>query len=176
MAAGLTPKVTTRGFRASDTSPMACRSGLLSNTATQAAQCTWTWRNHSARRLHDPPPGSNVRKESRLRASKLEVASEGMRFNSKLPFWLGVLIGAQSYAGEWKIIRIEPAEKGFFAKRLDFHGIPIKAPDVVVDEALYAAAQRLSMLLGNQPTVLSNLVTAGGGLQLICRGHVTPHS
>src|SRR5882762_2178137 len=69
------------------------------------------------------------------------------------------------YAAE--IQAISPPEKQFFAKRLDFHGIPIKAPAVVVDDALYAAYARLSMLLSNQPTVVSNLVGAGAELHLI---------
>jgi alpha-glucosidase len=44
---------------------------------------------------------------------------------------------------------------------------------VVVDEALYAACDRLSMLLSNQPVVLSNLVTAGAELHIIGRDQVT---
>jgi hypothetical protein len=69
--------------------------------------------------------------------------------------------------------KIDPPEKDFFAKKLDFHGVPIKAPAVVVDEALYAAYDRLSMLLSNQPVVLSNLVTAGAELHIIGRDQVT---
>jgi hypothetical protein len=72
-----------------------------------------------------------------------------------------------------KVIALDPPEREFFAKQLDFHGIPIKAPAVVVDEALYAAWDRLSMLLSNQPTVLSNLVSAGAELHIIGRDQVT---
>src|SRR6266403_615631 len=50
-------------------------------------------------------------------------------------------------AAEPKIFAISPPEKGFFTKRLDYYGIPIKAPEVVVDEALHAAYDRFSMLL-----------------------------
>jgi hypothetical protein len=71
------------------------------------------------------------------------------------------------------IVRIDPPEKDFFAKSLSFHGVPIKAPAVVVDEALYAAYDRLSMLLSNQPIVLSNLVSAGAELHIIGRDQVT---
>ena len=63
------------------------------------------------------------------------------------------------------IVRLDPPEKGFFSKQLDFHGIPIKAHAVVVDEALFAAYNRLNLLLTNllvgQPLVLSNLLAAG---------------
>jgi hypothetical protein len=71
------------------------------------------------------------------------------------------------------ITAITPPEKDFFAKQLDFHGIPIKAPQVVVDEALFAAYDRLSMLLSNQPTVISNLAAAGAELHIIGRDQVT---
>src|SRR5262245_16237045 len=57
---------------------------------------------------------------------------------------------------------LDPPEKGVFSKRLDFHAIPIKAHKVVVDEALFAACGRLSMMFSNllikQPMVISNLV------------------
>ena len=72
-----------------------------------------------------------------------------------------------------RITPIVPPEKGFFAKQLDYHGIPIKAPSVVVDEALFAAYSRLSMLLSNQPMVSSNLARAGAELHIIGRDQVT---
>jgi hypothetical protein len=71
------------------------------------------------------------------------------------------------------ILVLSPPEKGFFSKRLDFYGIPIKAPSVVVDDALYAAYGRLSMMLSNQPMVISNLVSAGAELHIIGRDQVT---
>ena len=76
-----------------------------------------------------------------------------------------------------EIAVINPPEKEFFSKRLDFHGIPIKAHKVVADEALVAAYDRLSMLFSNllteQPMVLSNLVAAGAELHIIGRDQVT---
>jgi alpha-glucosidase len=72
-----------------------------------------------------------------------------------------------------EIIALNPPEKDFFSKLLDFHGVPIKAPGVVVDGALQAAYERLSMLLSNQPMVLSNLVAAGAELHIIGRDQVT---
>lgn len=72
---------------------------------------------------------------------------------------------------------IDPPEKDFFSKVLDFHGIPIKAHKVVSDEALYAAYGRLSLLCSNliekQPLVISNLVAAGAELHIIGRDQVT---
>nr|MCU0782248.1 glycoside hydrolase family 127 protein [Akkermansiaceae bacterium] len=45
-------------------------------------------------------------------------------------------------AGEQPAIRrIDPPEQGFFSKRLDYHGIPIKAHKTVSDEALREAYQ-----------------------------------
>ena len=76
-----------------------------------------------------------------------------------------------------KIAVIDPPEKGFFSKRLDFHGIPIKAHKVVGDEALCAAYDRLALMFTNlltkQPMVLSNLVAAGAALHIIGRDQVT---
>ena len=76
-----------------------------------------------------------------------------------------------------RITILEPPEKEFFSKRLDFHGIPIKAHQCVADEALLAAYDRLALLftglLEKQPAVLSNLVARGAELHLIGRDQVT---
>ena len=72
-----------------------------------------------------------------------------------------------------KITLIDPPEEGFFSKRLDYHGIPIKAHKVVSDEALYEAWNRLEKMLSKQPMVLSNLVAAGAELHIIGRDQVT---
>ena len=62
-------------------------------------------------------------------------------------------------------VGVECPEKDFFSKLLDFHGIPIKAHQVVSDEAMYAAYDRLALLFTNllpkQPMVITNLVAAG---------------
>ncbi len=85
--------------------------------------------------------------------------------------WLaGATPGAESKP---KIVLLEVPEKEFFSKVLDFHGIPIKAHQVVVDEALYAAYDRLSLQLTNLPMVVSNLAAAGAELHIIGRGQVT---
>jgi alpha-glucosidase len=72
-----------------------------------------------------------------------------------------------------KIIQLDPPEQDFFTKELSFKGIPIKAPQVVEDQALYAAYDRLSMMLTNLPMVVSNLVAAGAELHIIGRDQVT---
>jgi hypothetical protein len=76
-----------------------------------------------------------------------------------------------------KIIILNPPEKEFFSKLIDFHGIPIKAHQVVSDEAMYAAYDRLALLFTNllpkQPMVISNLVAAGVELHIIGRDQVT---
>ncbi len=71
------------------------------------------------------------------------------------------------------ILRIDPPERGFFAKRLDYEGIPIKAPEVVADEALWAARGRLSMMLSNLPNAALKLRAAGAELHIIGRDQVT---
>ncbi len=96
-----------------------------------------------------------------------------------------ILILAAQLAGEVKagccaddpnaltIRSINPPEKSFYAKLLDYEGLPIKAPAEVTDAALYTAYDRLSMLLSNQPVVVSNLVAAGAELHIIGRHQVT---
>lgn len=72
-----------------------------------------------------------------------------------------------------KIVTLTPPEKDFFSKQLDYHGIPIKAHQVVSDEALYLARERLAMLLQNLPVITSNLVTAKVALHIIGKDQVT---
>jgi hypothetical protein len=76
-----------------------------------------------------------------------------------------------------KIVLLDPSEQGFFSKQLDFHGLPIKSHKVVVDEALYAAFERLSLMFSNllskQPMVMSNLVAGRVELHIIGRDQVT---
>jgi hypothetical protein len=72
-----------------------------------------------------------------------------------------------------KISAVSPPEYGFFSKRLDYKGIPIKAHAVVADEALHEAYRRLDLLLRNQPNALANLVTEGAELHIIGKDQVT---
>jgi hypothetical protein len=71
------------------------------------------------------------------------------------------------------LVRVSPPENGFFSKLLDFHGIPIKAHEVVADEALYAAYDRLGLMLTNLPGVTSKLAAAGVELHIIGQAQVT---
>jgi hypothetical protein len=71
------------------------------------------------------------------------------------------------------IVVLDPPEKDFFSKLVDFHGIPIKAHAVVADEAMYAAYSRLSRQLEHLPMVISNLAAAGAELHIIGRDQVT---
>jgi hypothetical protein len=71
------------------------------------------------------------------------------------------------------IVTLNPPEKDFFSKQLSFHGIPIKAHEVVTDEAMYAAYDRLALILSNLPMVTSNMAAAGSELHIIGRDQVT---
>jgi hypothetical protein len=76
-----------------------------------------------------------------------------------------------------EIIMLHPPEQGFFYKELIYHGIPIKANEVVSDAAMYEAYRRVSMLLTNlalkQPMLISNLVASGVELHIIGQHQVT---
>ena len=71
------------------------------------------------------------------------------------------------------IVGIAPPELGFFAKKLDYHGIPIKAGSVVSDAALYAASERLDSELHHLPDVTARLAAAGAQLHIIGKNQVT---
>ena len=76
-----------------------------------------------------------------------------------------------------EIVLLHPPSQGFFSKELDFHGIPIKAGDVVSDAAMQEAYRRLSMVFSNlavkQPMLISNLVASGVELHIIGQHQVT---
>jgi len=71
------------------------------------------------------------------------------------------------------IRKIDPPEQGFFAKELDFEGIPIKAPAVVDDRALRVARARIARLLEHLPNAVYNLTVAGAELHIIGKDQVT---
>ena len=100
-------------------------------------------------------------------------AFEVYRFLSLILRLAGACSAIRVDASESLIHTIEPPEASFFAKCLSYHSIPIKAPKEVADEALFAAYERLDMLLSNQPVVISNLVGAGAELHIIGRDQVT---
>ena len=71
------------------------------------------------------------------------------------------------------IVFLEPPQERFFAKQLDFHGIPILAARIVSDRALYAAYDRLALQLKHLPVVTRNLAAKGAQLQIIGKDQVT---
>ena len=84
------------------------------------------------------------------------------------------LAGSDAPAAAQSVITIiSPPESGFFAKRLDYDGILIKAPTNVVDEALFAARDRLCLMMTNLPSVRARLRAAGAELHIIGRDQVT---
>src|SRR5579863_91464 len=68
---------------------------------------------------------------------------------------------------------IDPPEDGFYTKVLSFHGILIKAPSVVTDEAMYIAYDRMATETAHLPMVITNLAAAGAQLHIIGRDQVT---
>jgi hypothetical protein len=68
---------------------------------------------------------------------------------------------------------LDPPESGFFSKKLDYKGIPIKSHTAVADDALREAYRRIQRLLHYNPVVCSNLVQAGAQEQIIGRNQVT---
>ena len=80
--------------------------------------------------------------------------------------------GAQNVARP-AITRLDPPEKDFFAKRLMFRGLPIKASAAVADEALYAAYDRFECILRKLPDIAEKLSAAGVELHIIGRDQVT---
>jgi Anthrax toxin lethal factor, N- and C-terminal domain len=90
-----------------------------------------------------------------------------------IALFFGTIANAPCDTKSSAIQLIYPPQQGFYAKSLDYKGIPIKAPSEVTNEALYAASARLAMLLSNQPVVLANLAAAGAELHIIGREQVT---
>ena len=87
---------------------------------------------------------------------------------------IAALLAMAATAAELPPIRaLDPPEQGFFAKQLDYEGIPIKAPAVVADEALYVARTRLGRLLAKLPDAVYNLRVAGAELHIIGKDQVT---
>ena len=75
------------------------------------------------------------------------------------------------------IRRLDPPERGFFSKHLDFDSIPIKAHQVVADAALLAGYARLQMMFAHfgsyRETLLTKLAKVGVQLHIIGRDQVT---
>jgi len=74
---------------------------------------------------------------------------------------------------EPKVVPIVPQDQGFFDKKTDYMGIPIRANKVVSDEAMLEARRRMGMVLKNMPNAVTNLVAAGAELDIIGKDQVT---
>ncbi len=68
---------------------------------------------------------------------------------------------------------IDPPEGGFYSKRLDYCGIAIKAPREVADEALFAAWDKLQMMMEKLPAARANLSAVRAELHIIGKDQVT---
>jgi alpha-glucosidase len=73
---------------------------------------------------------------------------------------------------EVPVRKIDVPESDFYAKRLDYRGLPIKAADVVSDAAFYAAWRRLDRLLSHNPVILDNLLRARSEVHIIGKDQV----
>lgn len=71
------------------------------------------------------------------------------------------------------IMEVDPPEHGFFSKRIDYKGIPIKAHKDVADQALLAAHERLAMMLCKLPLACEKIRAAGVALHIIGRNQFT---
>jgi hypothetical protein len=101
-----------------------------------------------------------------------------MRRISRL-WWVPIYLTAIGRAGlasgqsAETIQAITPPESGFFSRVFYYRGIPIKSSSEVEDAALFAARDRLSMMLSNLPVVSENLRGAHAELHIIGRNQVT---
>src|SRR6516162_6246569 len=89
---------------------------------------------------------SAMHKDDRRRAGGMRPAAPFAAWFLAALMW--ALFGSAQTPEKAPAIRtLDPPEKEFFSKALDFHGIPIKAHAAVSNEALYAAYERLTLLL-----------------------------
>ena len=86
---------------------------------------------------------------------------------------IAAAITPQTSPRDAKIEPIDPPESDFFTKQLSFHGILIKAPSVVVDDAMYALYDRMATETAHLPVAVTNLAAAGAQIHIIGRDQVT---
>jgi alpha-glucosidase len=87
--------------------------------------------------------------------------------------WGWMPIAAWAAEAVEAIQTISPPEHGFYAKRLDYEGIPVKAHRDVADAALREGKARLAMMLEKLPQARRKLRQAGAELHIIGRNQVT---
>jgi hypothetical protein len=88
-------------------------------------------------------------------------------------FACGYGVRALAEGSAQKVHCISPPESGFYAKEIDYQGIPIKAPAVVDDGAIVEACHRLDLMLHNMPDAVANLAAEGAELHIIGKDQVT---
>jgi hypothetical protein len=91
-----------------------------------------------------------------------ELKNIGHRM-SVIVFALMVVASARAQTIE----KIDPPESGFYGKKIDLGGIPIKAHDIVSDDAMREAAKRISRMLAKLPQAWSNLAILGAEEHII---------
>jgi len=70
------------------------------------------------------------------------------------------------------VAKIRPAERDFYSKVLHYQGIPIKSAEVVDDQALLEAWQRMHMMLRSTPKIVANLKSHEAELHIIGKDQV----
>ena len=128
--------------------------------------------------------GFNPRKENSVEIQVREFVKTGrdpsMLYSLFRPVWNDAV--AQGYKPEIpehssqvnaSVTSITPPEFGFYSKRLDCAGIPVKSSDRVADAALSTACARIQMMLMHIPNVRTNLCNANSEFHIIGRSEQT---
>ena len=68
-----------------------------------------------------------------------------------------------------QITRVDPPQRGFYAKELDVRGTYVRAHADVADEAVLEAGRRIERLIGLAGVVADNLASAGAEMHVIGR-------
>jgi hypothetical protein len=82
-------------------------------------------------------------------------------------------LAPDSFAGEAKVELLATLDSGFFAKKLDYCGVPIKAHRDVDNRAFLEARRRLARMLDQAPDIAYNLAQAGAELHIIGKDQQT---
>ena len=131
--------------------------------------------------IASPCPGAGTTRTDVLDGSSWQADGKMMRASGARVDWGGY--AAADDCGRFRVsaldaVRagihtIDPPEKNFFAKSLDYRGIPIKASAEVDDRALLVARERIARLLRHLPNALYNLTVAGAEMHIIGKDQVT---
>jgi len=89
------------------------------------------------------------------------------RFGLVLVLLLSAIISVFAQAPSTHITCLDKPVAGFYSKYLDAGGIAIRSSDVVDDEALFVAADKINMMLAKIPAVRHNLAQWGAEIHII---------